>query len=149
MRLNMLTRTFAFFATIGIALAQAPDGRLAFQNRCAGCHGTDGNGGEHGPSILARIQARNDQELTTVIREGVPQRGMPAFNDMPAAEIGPLVSFLRTLIRPAGGRGGRGVPARVKINLTDGKTLEGAAIGRTGREMQLRTDDQRIHLLRK
>ena len=30
----------------------------------------------------------------------------------------------------------------------DGKELEGAVLGRTGRELQLRTGDQRIHLLR-
>ena len=37
----------------------------------------------------------------------------------------------------------------MKVQLTDGKSLEGVAIGSTGREVQLRTDDQRIHLLRK
>jgi alcohol dehydrogenase (cytochrome c) len=133
-----------------MAMAQAPDGRLAFQGRCSGCHGTDGNGGEHGPSILAGLQSRTDQELTAFLREGVPLRGMPAFNDVPDAEMRALAGFLRTIVPPRrGGGGGRGAPARLKIQLTDGKTLEGMAIGRTGRELQLRTDDQRIHLLRK
>lgn len=131
-------------------MAQAPDGQLAFQTRCSGCHGTDGNGGEHGPSILAGLQSRTDPELTAFLREGVPLRGMPAFNDVPGAEMGALTGFLRTIVPPRrGGGGGRGAPARLKVQLTDGKTLEGTAIGRTGRELQLRTDDQRIHLLRK
>jgi alcohol dehydrogenase (cytochrome c) len=37
----------------------------------------------------------------------------------------------------------------MKVALTDGKSLEGVVIGSTSREVQLRTDDQRIHLLRK
>ncbi|MBK5295389.1 MAG: PQQ-binding-like beta-propeller repeat protein [Acidobacteriia bacterium] len=134
-------------AAAAVALAQTPDGRLAFQGRCAACHGPDGNGGEHSPSILARIQNRNDQELAAVLRDGVPLRGMPAFKDVPEPELTALIGFLRTLVRPAGGRG-RGIPTRVQIQLTDGKPLAGIPIGRTSREMQLRTDDQRIHLLR-
>ena len=36
--------------------AQTPDpGRTTWVSRCAGCHGTDGNGGELGPAIAARV----------------------------------------------------------------------------------------------
>src|SRR2546423_14902368 len=91
MKLIMLTRCFvAFLGLIGMAVAQTPDGRSAFQSRCSGCHGTDGNGGEHGPSILAGGQSRNDAELTAFLRTGVPLRGMPAFPDIPEAEISAL-----------------------------------------------------------
>jgi alcohol dehydrogenase (cytochrome c) len=140
-------------AAAGAALAQSPDGRASFQSRCSTCHGTDGNGGEHAPSILARVQGRTDQELTAFLREGVPLRGMPAFADVPAPEMAGLVAFIRTTIAaPAAGgrgaRGGRGM-ARAKVQITGGKTLEGAEVGRTSRELQLRTDDQHIHLLRK
>ena len=44
--------------------------------------------------------------------------------------------------------GRRGLPVRQRVRLVDGSELEGMALGRTGRELQLRTDDQRIHLLR-
>ena len=145
-----LVRIFAVsLLAVGAALAQTPDGRAAFQSRCAGCHGTDGNGGEHGPSILARVQSRNDQELTAFLHEGVPLRGMPAFADVPETEMRALVGFLRTIGTAGRGRGGRGMAARMTVQLTGGKALEGVAIGRTSRELQLRTDDQRIHLLRK
>src|SRR5436305_9202122 len=130
------------------AVAQSPDPRAAFQSRCSGCHGTDGNGGEHGPSILAGLQRRTDPELTAFLHEGVPLRGMPAFGDVPEPEMRALVGYLRTLATPRG-RGGRGMPIRTKAQLTTGKALEGVEIGRTSRELQLRTDDQRIHLLRK
>ena len=37
-----------------LAFAQAPDaGRQVFATRCAACHGTEGAGGELGPSIIA------------------------------------------------------------------------------------------------
>src|SRR6476646_1557516 len=95
-------------ASVASAFAQAPEGRASFQTRCAGCHGTDGNGGEHAPSILARLQRSNDQELTAFLREGVPLKGMPSFNDLPAPEMAALVPFLRVIAPPpqAAGRGG-------------------------------------------
>jgi alcohol dehydrogenase (cytochrome c) len=149
MSIDMRICSFALFlVAIGSANAQAPEGRSSFQNRCGVCHGTDGNGGEHAPSILAPVQSRNDQELIALLREGVPLRGMPAFNDVPEPELRTLVGFLRTLV-PPGRRGGRGMVTRMKVQLTDGKSLDGVAIGSTAREVQLRTDDQRIHLLRK
>ena len=87
-------------------MAQAPEGRLSFQNRCAVCHGTDGNGGEHAPSILARVQRENEAQMTALLRVGIPERGMPAFKDVPEAELRALTVFLRSLVAP--GRGGRG-----------------------------------------
>ncbi len=141
--------TFAtVVAGMGAVMGQAPEGRASFQNRCAICHGTDANGGEHAPSILAQVQSKSEAELTTVLREGVPVRGMPAFNELPETEMRGLVSFLKTLAPPRG-RGGRGFVTRTKVQLTDGKSLEGVSIGSTSRDVQLRTDDQRIHLLRK
>ena len=144
----MRIRTIVFsFAAIGMVFAQGPEARQSFQNRCAGCHGTDGNGGEHAPSILGRVRGFNEQELTSFLREGVPLSGMPAFKDLPAPEMTSLVTFLRATVAPPQ-RGGRGGPVRLKVQLTDGKTLDGMAIGRTSREVQLRTEDQKIHLLR-
>jgi alcohol dehydrogenase (cytochrome c) len=40
-------------------------------------------------------------------------------------------------------------PTRIKAAMTDGRALEGVEVGRTDRELQLRTDDERIHLLRR
>ncbi|HEY2017301.1 MAG TPA: PQQ-binding-like beta-propeller repeat protein [Bryobacteraceae bacterium] len=147
----MLIRWFAICSVaLGVAVAQIPEGRAAFQSRCSDCHGTDGNGGEHGPSILRRLQNRTPDELTAVIRTGVPASGMPPFADLPPAEISALVAFLRSIAPPPGAaRGGRGFQTRAKVQLTDGKELEGTVIGSTAREMQLRGPDQRIHLLRR
>ena len=88
-----------------------------------------------------------DGELTGIIRNGVPLKGMPAFANLAEPEVNGLVAFMRTLAQARRGR--RGAPVRMKVALTDGGTLEGLAIARTSRELQLRTDDLRIHLLRK
>ncbi len=137
-----------FQSLLSIVLAQTPDGRASFQSRCSVCHGTDGNGGEHASSILATLATKNDAELALTIREGVPRKGMPGFKQLADAEVDVLVSFMRTLQQAR--RGGRRFPSvRMNVQLTDGSKLEGFAVARTGRELQLRTDDQRIHLLRK
>ena len=77
-------------------------GRQVFVSRCAGCHGSDGNGGELGPAIAARVATRSDQDLATVVRDGVPAAGMPAFGGLGTAESADLVRYLRTL-RPRNG----------------------------------------------
>jgi alcohol dehydrogenase (cytochrome c) len=130
----------------GVSLAaQGPDpGRQVFVSRCAGCHGTDGNGGELGPNIASRIPSRTDQDLSTVIRQGLTTAGMPAFPNLSDTEATDLVRFLRTL-RPRAGNG----PARIKLTLPGGKALEGLALNQSSVDVQLLADDRRIHLLRK
>lgn len=142
----MRTLFFAAFCATA-ALAQSPEGRAAFQSRCSGCHGADGNGGEHAPSVLASVASKNDGELASIIRDGVPRKGMPGFQQLPEAEVRALVAYMRTLQAPRRGRRGA-PPVRQKVQLADGTALEGFVAGRTSRELQLRTDDQKIHLLR-
>ena len=140
--LPLLALLCAIFATS--ATAQTPDaGRTVFATRCAGCHGSNGGGGELGPSIVARVPARTDEELTTVIRQGLPTAGMPASPDLSDAEVRELISFLRTL-RPREGSG----PVRTKIALANGNSLEGLVLNRGTSDLQLLGDDRKIHLLR-
>jgi alcohol dehydrogenase (cytochrome c) len=127
------------------AWAQATDsGRLVYTTRCAGCHGSNGGGGELGPSIVARVPARTDEELTAVIRQGLPTAGMPASPGLADAEIGAVIRFLRTL-RPRQGSG----PARATVALSNGRSIEGLVLNRGASDMQLLGDDRRVHLLRK
>ena len=108
-----------------ILFAQDPGtGRVQFESRCAACHGADANGGEHAPGILTRLPALNDQQLSTVTRDGLPGRGMPAFN-LNELEARELVTYLRSLRPPR--RAGSG-PTRVTIQTTGGQTLQGLAI---------------------
>jgi alcohol dehydrogenase (cytochrome c) len=128
------------------ALAQTPAGRQQYESRCGRCHGGDGTGGETGPNILRPIGERADADLADFLRIGRPAAGMPAF-DLPADEMRMLVSFLRTLVPSS--RTAPPVVVRATIRTTDGRTLDGRVVNQGMSELQLRTDDGRIHLLRK
>ena len=119
------------------------DGKSQYEALCARCHGGDGNGGELGPAIAARLATRNDEEVAATVRDGVPRAGMPGFA-LPAAEVRTLIAFLRTL-RPTP----EPIPVRGKVETTDGHVLEGVILNQTTSDMQLLTDDKRIHLLRR
>ncbi len=126
------------------AAAQAVEaGRQVYASRCGACHGTEGGGGEFGPSIVARIPLRSDQELEGVVRDGVPGAGMPAFATLSRAETGDLVAFLRTL-RPRSNAG----PRRTRVTLADGRALDGVVLNESPGELQLLGDDRALHLLR-
>lgn len=75
------------------------DGRQVFEKRCAGCHGLDGRGGERAPDIATRaaVQQRTDANLTLIIKDGIPGRGMPAFSTLDESTQRSLVSYLRVL----------------------------------------------------
>ncbi len=122
----------------------ADPGRLVFETRCARCHGSDGNGGELGPAIVNRLRAHTDPELTTLIHQGLPTRGMPPV-PVSDAEMGPLLRFLRSLeprgfVRPVVHR---------KVETTDNKQLDGEVLNEGFDDLQLRTPDEHVHLLRR
>jgi len=118
-------------------------GRTVFASRCAACHGTEGGGGELGPSIVARVPLRADADLEAVIREGLPGAGMPSFANLSKSESTSLIAFLRTL-RPRAGTG----PQRTSVTLADGSSLSGVVLNQSAGEMQVLGDDRRAHLLR-
>src|SRR5829696_8550190 len=81
------------------ALAQDIDpARRQFEAVCGRCHGADGNGAEMGPSILERLQSRDDRQLATLVRAGIPDRGMPP-SSLADSEMAALLRHLRTLER--------------------------------------------------
>ncbi len=101
-------------------------------------------GGELGPPIVRRLTSRDDAQLAALIREGLPTRGMPA-NNVAEPEMKELIGFLRSLR----GRGFGMRPVRGKVETADGKTLEGLVLNQSFEDMQMRTDDNHLHLLRK
>ena len=124
------------------AWAQNPPGKELFEDRCGTCHGADGNGGEHARAITRAVPDLNDSQLTTVIREGLPARGMPSIS-VSDAELPQLITFARTL-KPRGGF----QPYRKSFALTNGRTLDGVVVNEGSEDTQVRSDDNRIHLLR-
>ncbi len=124
------------------AAAQSTAGRRVFEQRCAQCHGGDGNGGEMGPPITVRLPVLSDDDIGALVRDGRPQRGMPP-QAIPAAELATLLRHLRSIER-------RDVPLpRASVRTVDGHLLEGSVIGEGLDDLQLRTVDGRVHLLRK
>jgi alcohol dehydrogenase (cytochrome c) len=117
-------------------------GRATFERRCASCHGADGGGGEMGPPIAAGLSKLAAGELTKLIREGRPAKGMPP-NAVGQTQMAALVAFLRTIEREAP------PPVRLTVQTTDGRTLEGEVAGEGFHDLQLRTPNGRVALLRR
>lgn len=140
-------RTSIFFcsllaaSTLGAQVATT--GRESFETRCARCHGADANGGEMGPPILSRLATRDDRQLITLIHAGLPTRGMPP-NPVADPELTQLVRYLRGIER----RFNRPI-TRLTVQTMDGRTLEGQVLGEGFDDLQLRTGDKRVHLLRR
>src|SRR5690348_7867059 len=118
----------------------------AYETRCARCHGGDGTGGESGPNIVSQLGSRNDAELAAFLRSGRPASGMPAF-DLAEQEMTALVLYLRTLAPVS--RTQAPAVARRTVQTVDGRTLAGQVLSEGMSELQLRTDDKQIRLLRK
>jgi alcohol dehydrogenase (cytochrome c) len=129
-------------------IAAADPGRRAFELRCGRCHGGDGKGGEMGPNIIERLGAfRTDTALTTLIHNGIPESGMPP-NPVVAPELTYLLRFLHS-ITPRAGRGFVHPQPRVSVELIAGTKLDGVVLGEGFDDLQMRTDDGKVHLLRK
>jgi alcohol dehydrogenase (cytochrome c) len=124
--------------------AQTVDpGRAVFESRCARCHGGDGNGGERGPAIVQKLGPLDDTQLTKLIHEGLPMKGMPPTVVSPG-ELGTLLKFLRTIQRITD----RPL-VRTTVPTSDGRTLDGLVVGEGFDDLQVRTDDGRVHLFRR
>jgi putative heme-binding domain-containing protein len=97
--------TLAAFTGIAAA-AQMPNaahvaqGKELFNGMCARCHGIDGTGDE-GPSLNrpTLTRAATDDALMEVIRDGIPDRGMPRVRRLTDNELTYLVAYVRSLGR--------------------------------------------------
>jgi alcohol dehydrogenase (cytochrome c) len=145
--MRMIVLLLPVYAALAQSTPPAPvvsGGQKSFEARCSGCHGSDGNGGELGPPIARRLTRRDDTDLAKLILNGLPNNGMPG-SKVADPEMGPLISFLRTIRprRPA-------MPiVRRTIDLDGGGKIDGLVLNQSFEDMQVRTDDNRIHLLRK
>jgi cytochrome c oxidase cbb3-type subunit 3 len=91
---------------IALTLAQNPadvqKGKQLFEGLCADCHGFEGTGGR-GPNLnrptLSRAQ--DDDSLRAVIRDGLPDRGMPRVRRTTDSEQRQLMAYVRSLGRTA------------------------------------------------
>jgi putative heme-binding domain-containing protein len=93
--------------------APTPGQRL-FASRCAGCHGLDGRGSDKAPSIAGsvKVQHLSDDQISSIISNGVPGTGMPAFRTLKPGQILSLTGYLRMLQGKASARSLPGNPER-------------------------------------
>ncbi len=126
------------------------DGEDSYQTRCALCHGGDGAGTDRVGSILPILHARGDDQLATIVTDGVLSRGMPAF-EMPEEELQALIRHLRQLadaVSPVGRDPNAPQTRTGSVRLVDGDVLSGIILSESGFDLQIRTADGKIHLLR-
>ena len=154
MRSGMLV-VFGLVAAGGLAaqgqsqpVVPADAGRKSFELRCGQCHGGDAKGGEMGPDITGRLaNYRTDPQLTALIHAGIPTSGMPA-TKVEGPELLALVRFAHSItVRAGGARGGMQYP-RFTAETSTGK-LDGVKLGEGFDDVQMRTDDGKVHLLRR
>jgi alcohol dehydrogenase (cytochrome c) len=129
--------------------SNAAAGRRIFEVRCGRCHGGDGKGGDMGPNITGRLTAfRTDAQLTALIHKGIPGSGMPP-NAIEGKALADLIHFLHGI--ELTGEDGRGQPPapRVTVETISGEKLEGELLGEGFEDLQVRTADGKVHLLRR
>src|SRR2546428_6216934 len=79
------------------ATGDVAEGKKLFDGMCARCHGIDGTGDE-GPSLNhpTLTRAADADALRAVIRDGIPDRGMPRVRRLTENEIDQLVAYVRS-----------------------------------------------------
>jgi cytochrome c oxidase cbb3-type subunit III len=82
----------------GYAADVVKRGRDQFVKTCSFCHGANATGTSNGPNLILSTVVRHDDngsQIGPVIREGRPDKGMPAFN-LTDTEIADLATFLHS-----------------------------------------------------
>jgi PQQ-dependent dehydrogenase (methanol/ethanol family) len=74
-----------------LLLAQSPDMPPAYGKYCAACHADSASGTDRGPSLIdtRSLRSRSEAQIRDLIRYGT-QGGMPAFRNLPAADLAAL-----------------------------------------------------------
>ena len=114
--IRLLALFVGFFHACAVAAGnEVETGKAAYANRCVVCHGAHGVGTERGPSLVENryVRSASSEELARLIAEGVPEKGMPAF-DLPQEKIEVLVAYVERLGAPAARQHVPGDPARGK-----------------------------------
>lgn len=125
-----------------VALAQSPDdmqkGKQLFEGLCADCHGFEGTGGR-GPNLNRTLtRAQDDDSLRAIIRDGLPDRGMPRVRRTTDNEQRQLIAYVRSLGRASAARAAgdpqKGVGIYQKSGCAGCHTVKGDG-GTTGPEL--------------
>ena len=74
------------------------NGKKLYAEHCAGCHGADTQGTDRAPSLEGnrRVRQRSTGQLRTLVQQGIPASGMPAF-DLPTQQLDAIAGFVHSL----------------------------------------------------
>jgi putative heme-binding domain-containing protein len=90
-------------SAVGASSAPTPDparGKRLFEAQCARCHGMQGGGGTGANLRRPKLQrAADDESLFDLIRNGIPETGMPDTWAMSDNEVRDVAAYVRTLGR--------------------------------------------------
>ncbi len=99
-----------------------------------------------GPPIAAASSRRSTiSNSTKTIRDGNPRQGHAAYVVADSEMAAPRASSCARFSGAANRRRSCGW----RLQTTDGRSLEGQVLGEGFDDVQLRTDDKRVHLLRR
>lgn len=77
----------------------AQDGEQLYNQYCAACHGSEGNGGVGVPLALPAFQKTVDDDfLSKTIHFGRPGRVMPAFDYLKSGQVKAIVAYIRSFV---------------------------------------------------
>jgi len=80
--------------TTAVTAQNVDAGRQLYATNCAGCHGADLRGGT-GSNLVDGVWAFGEDQIVKVIKNGIPERGMPAFGEMLGDDqIQSIVAFI-------------------------------------------------------
>src|SRR6185312_5401583 len=97
----ILSTAIAIQAQTTMPAGSAIRGQKQFQQSCAFCHGSTAGGGAEGPNLIRSSLVRHDKDgelIGQVIREGRPEKGMPAIPLNPQ-QIADVVAFLHERLK--------------------------------------------------
>ncbi len=83
-------------------LASDPDAAIAgeklYHQHCAKCHGKEGNGRFHRPSLRTeRVRNATPGELQWLLTNGSLKNGMPSWSSLPEQQRWQIISYIKTL----------------------------------------------------
>ena len=94
------TVLLAFFLMLSASAWAQTSGKLLFDSHCARCHGIGGTGGE-GPSLTRLVlrHAGDDEALSSVIVNGIPNTDMPGNWMLGTNDVKEVATYVRSLGR--------------------------------------------------
>src|SRR5579864_6693023 len=114
-RLSIIAAAIAFLSGAAAAqtFTQPGEGKKLFDGLCQDCHGPNGAGDE-APSLNHPLTA-DDATLHRIIRDGIPERGMPRVRRMTEEEVDVLAAYVKSL--------GTARPVNVAGNVEAGRAV--------------------------